>query len=875
MLNQKCILKRSRPIRVFFIAIILFFGVCVQAAPVDSFKAEKAVKGWLKTNRKPLGALLSVDIDSVETYTNQTGDIQYFVVNLDPEGYVIVSANDLLEPVIAFSSDGSYEPSDENPLFTLITGDTLARNKYLKEKGKHLEKGKKTKKQKKWNRFLVASDQTYQTYTDLSSVTDIRVPPLVQSRWNQGSVGGSPCYNYYTPPNQEPDGDSYNNYPCGCVATAMAQLMRYYEHPTTAIEYRLYDYLLEDVSGYSAYPKGGDGSGGAYDWANMPLVPTSGLTSTQRLQIGGICCDAGLSAEMNYAPGGSGASMYDASQALTGTFMYENSIIVYEFPYTVTNATQTINSNLDAQLPVAVSISATGSTVGHAVLADGYGYDGETMYHHINMGWGGSADAWYNIPDIYTYDEIDGIIFNIYPSGTGEIISGRITNDSGMPVEGVTVEALQGTTVIQTAVTSQYGVYGLSRLPSEQTYTIRPAKEAYLFTSQDVTVGLSDMWAPAGEGCGNVCDADFVGIELAGTPPTAYDQEVILTDANGLMIELIATDDGSPASPGKLSYIITSLPAHGWLFDPNDGLEILTAPHTLQNDSNSVIYRPCPYYFAGTDTFSFKANDGGVAPEGGDSNIANVNVVMNMLSDTVFEVHTIYKDYIPFMTGFKKVRSQALYHADELGSKSQVIANLALNIETAPAIEIQNWTIRMKHTTLSEYPTSGAQFDNDGWTVVYDANETITQTGWHDFALEQTFDYDGTSNLMIDFSFDNTATSTGYGYVYDSTPGTEYRIISYWSNSGDPLAFQTPNVKWKRLFNVTLKGQPDTEILYSDFNYNCSVGSEDLLTMIDTWLAQEGDANYNSDCDISVQVDKKVNLADFAVLASEWLLAIE
>jgi hypothetical protein len=72
-----------------------------------------------------------------------------------------------------------------------------------------------------------------------------------------------------------------------------------------------------------------------------------------------------------------------------------------------------------------------------------------------------------------------------------------------------------------------------------------------------------------------------------------------------------------------------------------------------------------------------------------------------------------------------------------------------------------------------------------------------------------------------------------------------------------------------------LKGQPDTEILYSDFNYNCSVGAEDLMTMINTWLAQEGDANYNSDCDISMQVDKKVNLADFAVLASEWLLAIE
>jgi hypothetical protein len=237
------------------------------------------------------------------------------------------------------------------------------------------------------------------------------------------------------------------------------------------------------------------------------------------------------------------------------------------------------------------------------------------------------------------------------------------------------------------------------------------------------------------------------------------------------------------------------------------------------------------------------------------------------------------------MTGFKKVRSQALYHADELGSKPQVISKLALNIETAPAIEIQNWTIRMKHTMLTEYPTSGAQFDNEGWTVVYDANETITGTGWHDFVLQKTFDYDGTSNLLIDFSFDNTTTSTGYGYVYDSSffplvapqdpsKANQYRIISYWSNSGNPLEFQTPNVKWKRLFNITLKGQPDTDILYADFNYNCSVGAEDLMTMIDTWLAQDGDTNYNPDCDISAAIDNKIDLADYAVLASEWLEAI-
>jgi hypothetical protein len=45
------------------------------------------------------------------------------------------------------------------------------------------------------------------------------------------------------------------------------------------------------------------------------------------------------------------------------------------------------------------------------------------------------------------------------------------------------------------------------------------------------------------------------------------------------------------------------------------------------------------------------------------------------------------------------------------------------------------------------------------------------------------------------------------------------------------------------------------------------------MTLIDTWLAQGGDADYNSDCDVAV--NNKVDLADFAILASEWLLTIE
>ncbi|MHC4386836.1 MAG: hypothetical protein ACYSUG_07585, partial [Planctomycetota bacterium] len=284
-----------------------------------------------------------------------------------------------------------------------------------------------------------------------------------------------------------------------------------------------------------------------------------------------------------------------------------------------------------------------------------------------------------------------------------------------------------------------------------------------------------------------------------------------------------------------------------WLFDPGDELEIIESeiPYTLQNDANSVVYEPCPYYFDGTDLFTYKVNDGGSDPNGGDSNIADVNIVMDMLSDVVFEedVNT-NNDYIPLKTDSKKLRCQAIYHADELGSISINISSLALKIKDAPPIEIQNWKIRMKHTTESSFATGVLPFENDGWTDVYNANETITiEDDWHEFVLNVAFEYNGADNLIIDFSFDSSINSPGLqGKVYDSER-TERRIIANWHDSVMPV--NSISHDWgNRVFNLKLKSQPDIDVLYSDFNYNCSVGMEDFLTMIDTWLAQTGDANF-------------------------------
>jgi len=141
----------------------------------------------------------------------------------------------------------------------------------------------------------------------------------------------------------------------------------------------------------------------------------------------------------------------------------------------------------------------------------------------------------------------------------------------------------------------------------------------------------------------------------------------------------------------------------------------------------------------------------------------------------------------PMGTWYHDQRTQVIYKAAEIGLPG-VITSLALNVSQVPGQTLANWTIRMKHTTLSDYGTSGS-WESSGWTTVYQANETVTTTGWRVFELQTPFTYNGTDNLMVDFSFNNSTYSTDGLCVYTEPGGN--RTLSFRTDSayGDPLTW--------------------------------------------------------------------------------------
>ncbi|MCC6484720.1 MAG: right-handed parallel beta-helix repeat-containing protein [Armatimonadetes bacterium] len=141
---------------------------------------------------------------------------------------------------------------------------------------------------------------------------------------------------------------------------------------------------------------------------------------------------------------------------------------------------------------------------------------------------------------------------------------------------------------------------------------------------------------------------------------------------------------------------------------------------------------------------------------------------------------------LPLSTSYHDARTQVIYLASEVGAAGR-IGGLALDVMTKPGEALGNFTIRMKQTPLSSY--SPGVWESTGWTVCYQTTTSISTTGWVNFEFTTPFVYDGVSNLMVDFSFNNSSWSSD-GYCRYSATSAD-RTLYYRTNSsyGDPLTW--------------------------------------------------------------------------------------
>jgi hypothetical protein len=273
-------------------------------------------------------------------------------------------------------------------------------------------------------------------------------------------------------------------------------------------------------------------------------------------------------------------------------------------------------------------------------------------------------------------------------------------------------------------------------------------------SSYDSIVGLSE---------GDGIPDDFFESDLSDagpcgpTPPRAADARVSTSANTPVTITLPATDDGLPDPPGALTYIIAALPDHGTLTDL--GADVIeSVPYTLVDGGNQVVYGP-DSWFIGNDSFTFRANDGGQPPDGGDSNLAVISIEITpppaeliysfpLDSDPGWTTegqwafgHPIgggshYRDPTAGHTG-ENVYGYNLAGDYTNSMPAYYLTTPAMSCSDLVLVELRFW--RWLGVESSDFDHATVEVSNDGanWTEVW-SNPTYSMSdwSWHPMALD-------------------------------------------------------------------------------------------------------------------------------------------
>jgi hypothetical protein len=296
---------------------------------------------------------------------------------------------------------------------------------------------------------------------------------------------------------------------------------------------------------------------------------------------------------------------------------------------------------------------------------------------------------------------------------------------------------------------------------------------------------------------------------------------------------------------------------------------IQSVPYILSNNGNIVRYQSSPC-FTGNAPVEFKASDYGTPPSGGESAAAVISLDVNNVLNRTFAPTDNLLSAVPFKTSYQQSRTQVIYLAADIG-RAMIITDMAVYINQVPGQDLNNWTIRMKHTSRSSY--SSSPYYETGWTVVYQGNEPASPAGWRNFHFNNLFVYNGTSNLMVDFSFNNSYSSTD-GSCKVSNTGVN-RVVNSYANGthGDPLLWTdaTAPTIWlsKSVMNFKMTGLTAEQIT-GDFEPDCDIDLFDFSILANSWLTGSGGPLFNPDCDISMPADGVINESDLEVFCTSW-----
>ena len=372
--------------------ILVFVALCLSgwlcAKPVDVETAKSLGVKFMNVNT----AVKSAEAELTYTAIADNGMACCYVFSVHPRGFVIVSADDRMRPILGYSTESNFTAQLPDGLMTFFDNYKAGFVQMLENDDVRIEQAVAD-----WTR-LAETGRLNDTKIDRS------VAPLLASIWNQTDL-----YNNMAP--LDPNSVFSGHCKSGCVANAMSQIMRYWEWPRHGQGGHGYD----ANSQYGNYGwQEANFENATYHFELMPdfldfASPQAEVDATALLEY-----HAGVSVDMGYGPNASGAYSEDVGPALHEYFRYASN---YNYRSKGNNQTaweNDLRANLNAGMPL--YYSSSGPDGGHAYVLDGY--DDNNMFH-LNWGWAGFDNGYYAIDGFYltfySFPWYHKAIFNLHP----------------------------------------------------------------------------------------------------------------------------------------------------------------------------------------------------------------------------------------------------------------------------------------------------------------------------------------------------------------------------------------------------------------------------------------------------------------------------
>ncbi|MFC1527184.1 C10 family peptidase [Candidatus Neomarinimicrobiota bacterium] len=355
--------------KIFIIWLLLFNTINILfSKSVDVNTAKKIAKNWHQY--RILGPVQPIEIDQVkENRFNQK--LSHYLITFKDSGFVIVSGDDAVTPILGYSSKAIINEESIPPALQ----DLL--DYYSQQIDAAITMDLDNQETLPlWNDIL--DYEFYQSMDSYEPIIASDVSPLLSTTWNQGCY-----YNEFCPVDA---GGQCNHVWAGCVATAMAQIMKYWSHPEQGVG--SHSYFESDYGTLSA-----NFGATTYNWAGMP-----NSISTYDSDVAELIYHCGVSVEMDYGPLGSAAYTSHVVTSLETFFDYSLSTqYINKSSYTETEWNNILRNELDNNRPMQYRGSSSDGESGHSFNCDGYQGDD---YFHFNWGWGASYDGYFYLNDL-------------------------------------------------------------------------------------------------------------------------------------------------------------------------------------------------------------------------------------------------------------------------------------------------------------------------------------------------------------------------------------------------------------------------------------------------------------------------------------------